>query len=78
MGCQIGRVVIVNNAGTIIFGDVATINIKIITTSTTGADGSTCESSTVMSAAPSQNARNASESGTVSAKALKKHQRKKK
>lgn len=34
MGCQIGKVIIVNNGGTIIFGNVGTINITSTSVST--------------------------------------------
>jgi hypothetical protein len=78
MGCHIGRVIIVNNAGTIIFGNVATLNIKITSASTTGTESSSSETSTADNAESAQNTKKSSESGTVSAKTSKKHQHKKK
>lgn len=64
MGCQPGRVIIVNNEGTIIFGNVATINIKETSVSTNGSGSSSTDES-------DQNEENASDSGTVSAKSSK-------
>lgn len=71
MGCQYGRVIIVNNEGTIIFGNVAAINIKETSVSTDGS-GSNLTDSTEN--AESENEENASASGTVSAKRSRRHQ----
>ncbi len=73
MGCHIGRVIIENNAGTIIFGNVATLNIKITSASTNGTSSSSSDTRTSSENAESaQDANKASDSGTVSAKSLKK------
>ncbi|MGM0880760.1 MAG: hypothetical protein ACQEXQ_06915 [Bacillota bacterium] len=66
MGCQLGRVIIVNNEGTIIFGNVATINIKETSVSTNGSGSSITDES-------AQNEENASASGTVTSKRSKSH-----
>lgn len=78
MGCHIGRVIIENNAGTIIFGNVATLNIKITSSSTAGTESSSSETRTADNAESAQDAKKASDSGTVSAKTSKKNQHKKK
>ncbi|KRE47107.1 hypothetical protein [Paenibacillus sp. Soil522] len=79
MGCHIGRVIIENNAGTIIFGNVATLNIKITSTSTNGTSSSSSDTRTSSeNAETAQDANKASDPGTVSAKNAKKYQRKKK
>jgi hypothetical protein len=56
MGCQLGRVIIQRNEGTIIFGNVRTININTTSVSTEGTNSSSSETASANNGESSQNA----------------------
>lgn len=78
MGCQIGRIIIVNNEGMIIFGNVGRINIKETSVSTDGSGSNitSSENGSDDNGESAQNATNASTSGAYMAQRSKRHRQK--
>lgn len=60
MGCQIGRIIIENNEGTVIFGNVGTINITQTTVSS-GGSGTSSDSGSSGGESTTRNGANGSD-----------------
>lgn len=69
MGCQLGRVIIEKNEGTIIFGNVGTININMTSVSTEGTNSSSSDTASANNGESSQDAATDVEAGMISSKA---------